>query len=554
MAPATNRVRRGRRRALGDQRRRAGGGVRDDRRVRPRRLRAEAEERGRRTVTQHPRVSGGGALHPGRGNHRWSADATNRSPAQTTEGRCRPKRAVSSSARSTRARTELRPASRQRRVAGWSPGASLSADGSTVAWMGEDVGEQAQMLPGESPSPLLHRAAVAADRAGLGNAHRAGDGRLGPAATRRAWRAVSSAAGPASPSDPCQGPFYNHPKRGQHHRDPGAKPAVAAGDSVPRLSADGNTVAFICSALPVATRRRLRPRRMPASRATSTWSTCRTPRLTRDQALTPLTEIGGADDSRLRRAIADFDISPDGDQVAFTTARTSSRSARPRTSAPRRRNRALTELFDVDLARRHAHARHPRIRRRPERTAPPIDGAKGGRDVYEYELSTPSAGALSPSFSADGDMLAFSSTASNLVYGDGNTPPAESAAPPSADGSDAFVVQREAFAPLPTPQYISPAPSDNATPRVDPGRDCALARRRQRRCSTCRCPAPGTLYAAAPRRGAGRVRVRALGRARARGARSTPRGPPTRDGRHPHRRRREQAHAAPAAGKSCSSC
>ncbi len=44
------------------------------------------------------------------------------------------------------------------------PGASISADGSTVAWMGEDIGEQAPMLPGETPRAAVHRAAVAAHR------------------------------------------------------------------------------------------------------------------------------------------------------------------------------------------------------------------------------------------------------------------------------------------------------------------------------------------------------------------------------------------------------
>ena len=59
------------------------------------------------------------------------------------------------------------------------PGASISADGSTVAWMGEDIGRQAPMLPDETPvalytEPLWRRIAD-----GIGNPHRARDGRLG---------------------------------------------------------------------------------------------------------------------------------------------------------------------------------------------------------------------------------------------------------------------------------------------------------------------------------------------------------------------------------------
>jgi hypothetical protein len=116
----------------------------------------------------------------------------------------------------------------------------------------------------------------------------------------------------------------------------------------------------------------------------------------------------------------------------------------------------MLELFDVDLADdtltrvtqgfEGGPAEHPH----PELTT--------GEDPY----TNLDDGALSPSLSSDGNELAFSSTASNLVFGDGNTPPLGSV---RVDGSDAFVVSRVLFSPLPTQQSISSAP---AAPAIVP--------------------------------------------------------------------------------------
>ncbi len=74
----------------------------------------------------------------------------------------------------------------------------------------------------------------------------------------------------------------------------------------------------------------------------------------------------------------------------------------------------------MDLAQRHVHARDARLRGRRRANS------RTGRTCRK-KTSTgrcpPAFGALSPSFSADGRKLAFTSTADNLVYGDGNTPP-----------------------------------------------------------------------------------------------------------------------------------
>jgi len=115
----------------------------------------------------------------------------------------------------------------------------------------------------------------------------------------------------------------------------------------------------------------------------------------------------------------------------------------------------LSELFDADLQNgtltRVSQGYEGGLSEQPH-------GPKrqGEEDVYGELYS---AGTQSPSFSGDGRLLAFSSTASNLVYGDGNTPPAG-----PLDGSDAFVVQRLVVPALPTPQSISPAPQTPTQP------------------------------------------------------------------------------------------
>ena len=85
----------------------------------------------------------------------------------------------------------------------------------------------------------------------------------------------------------------------------------------------------------------------------------------------------------------------------------------------------MDELFDVDLA----DDTLTRVT-----TATRVRTKRANTRIYQRSpVKTPTNssrdGALSPSFSDDGDLLAFSSTASNLVFGDGNTPPR-----PAADG------------------------------------------------------------------------------------------------------------------------
>jgi hypothetical protein len=127
-----------------------------------------------------------------------------------------------------------------------------------------------------------------------------------------------------------------------------------------------------------------------------------------------------------------------------------------------------------------------------------------GEDVY---CSKDTEGAQSPSFSSEGEGIAFSSTASNLVLGDGNTPPAG-----PFDGSDAFLVKRQVFGALPTLQAISSPPEPSTKPEWRLG-VTALSRSDGSVMLYVQAPGSGTLQAGAqspvlvePARGARNVR------------------------------------------------
>ncbi len=331
------------------------------------------------------------------------------------------------------------------------PGASLSADGSTVAWLGQDIGEQAPLLAGETRVPRYTEPLWRRIEPGSETPTERVTGGSDPENPACVASGETMLPQEPSASDPCQGPFAT-PEGG------GSPPGIMAGGAgynfVPRLSADGYTVAFVSQAPLVSLGENFGRGKQgqPSDLYVANMDSNPT-RPTRDQALTQLTELAGGASAGIAdtASIVDFDISPDGDQVAFTTRRTQFPLGSPAYVTAPAAEPGMAELFDADLVD-HTLTRvtqgydggpseHPHIPRRP------------GEEPYEYETD----GALSPSFSADGDVLAFSSTASNLVWDDGNTPPVEQGG--TLDGSDAFVVERQVLGSLPTSSYISPAPA-----------------------------------------------------------------------------------------------
>jgi hypothetical protein len=326
-------------------------------------------------------------------------------------------------------------------------GASISADGSTVAWLGQDVAEQVATLPGETLLPVYSEPLWRRIADGPRAPTIAVTGDSDPLAAACIASGESAPLQPPSLADPCQGPFRTEP--------PGAGTSTQAEVlSAPQLSADGTTVAFLANAPLVAQGADFG--QGIDSRHDDLYVADMHEGLTRTQALRPLTELASAQlsDPATTANVVDFGLSPDGSQVAFATQRTVFPLGSPAYVSVPAATPGMCELFDVDLS--------------DDTLTRVTHGFEGGAAEHPHPAGTPGVdpypaegdGALSPSFSADGRLLAFSSTASNLAYGDGNTPAAAGGA--KFDGGDAFLVEREVFAGSPPPQSVSPAPPNPA--------------------------------------------------------------------------------------------
>jgi hypothetical protein len=360
-------------------------------------------------------------------------------------------------------------------------GASISADASTVAWLGQDVSEQARMLPGETVTsdytePLWRR--IADGPATVTRRVTGGSDPTNPACIASGETVLPE---PASAADPCQGPFTTPPMTNAGTWSGGI------GDDVPQLSANGTTVAFLATATRLSRGSNFGVE--VGAGPSDLYVVNMQEGLSRDQALEPLTEFSSNQVANLAEhaPILDLGISPDGGQVAFTTMRTQFPLGSPAYVTAPAAVPGLLELFDVDLVD-HTLTRVTQGFEGGPSEQPHIEG-EANRDPYPIE-----AGALSPSFSDDGDTLAFSSTASNLVYGDGNTPPNDGSI--TFDGSDAFVVSRTLFPSTPTPQDVSSAPGPSLAPAWTLG-VTALSRTNGSVLLYVQAPGAGTLRAGA---------------------------------------------------------
>jgi hypothetical protein len=349
-------------------------------------------------------------------------------------------------------RAEARAYARTERI-----GASISADGSTVAWMGQAIGEQVASLPGEPAQynwtePLWRRIA---------------DGELAP--TRKVTGGVDpespacAASGEQSlppspvPGDPCQGPFETRRTNETSPTDAGVWTGEPEDDSVPRLSGDGYTVAFLARAP-------LFGFNGQEGGHSELFLADMRPGLTRMQALRPLTRFASQNQESVATtaAITDVAISQNASsarhtgQVAFTTARTVFPLGSPSYVSTRAASPGLNELYDADLGNDTL-----------TRVTQSYEGGPAGHPFRPdkaredpYIVFGPVDGALGPAFDAAGTKIAFSSTASNLVFGDNNTPPGGTKG--LEDGADVFLVDRLTFSARAPEQTISPLPPNPA--------------------------------------------------------------------------------------------
>jgi hypothetical protein len=315
-----------------------------------------------------------------------------------------------------------------------SQGASISADGSTVAWLGQEIAKQAPTQGAaeariEYIEPLWRRIAGGAQeptRRVTG-----GSDPLNPAC-------VASGEGepsrPLSLADPCQGPFEAALKGFRA----GVYTAVSRADRLPRLSADGRTVAFLASQRTLASGEEF----TSAENSDDLYVVDMASGLTRVAGLRRLTELASGNPNITGgfAPITDLGISPDGSEIAIATARTAFPLGSPAFVSPQAAKPEMQELYDVDLAN--------------DTLTRVTHGYQG--EAVQSEPAGPlleQSEAASPSFSASGNELAFSSAAVNLTFGDGNK------------ANSVFVVARRRFAQEVVQQFISPPP---VNPRTDP--------------------------------------------------------------------------------------
>lgn len=253
--------------------------------------------------------------------------------------------------------------------------ASISADGSTVAWVGHNAPEQTRFLPGESlddtPDYYLWRRW---STPGAGTRRITGIADPDDASCPPG----GSVTADATASGPCYGPL-TFPEA--------ALASIAA--AAPGLSADGNTVAFLASGA-------LRPDDIKPD-TLDAFITSMAPGATRKDSTRQLTLAATAPLGAIN-PVTSLALSEDGSTLAFTSAREVFVLPEPAPVGTFRSTSEATDLYIVDLR---------------DNTL--------SRAVLGVDGSDPNGSVLAtPTLTADGSTVAFASNSSNLIFGDAN--------------------------------------------------------------------------------------------------------------------------------------
>jgi hypothetical protein len=314
--------------------------------------------------------------------------------------------------------------------------AAISAEGNTVAWMGIDISEQAPVISGDSGSgydePLWRQIGEGPD-----------------APTRRVTGGDDPSCGCAGPLDTA---FNSNPGEGNGGPESGTyvAPGGFGGDPLtnfssidaitPQLSANGQEVAILST----------QPRTGEVSRAleeeldhgtANAFLVNMADGLTRTQALTQLT-AWASDNFRNAAATAAIDsiaISPDGTRVAFTTARIAFPLSPPALVTPTLGGSGEPQLYVADLA---------------SSTLRLVS--------YGYDGEPANGRVADPSFTGNGETIAFASSATNLVYGAYNKGNRE------GEPGNVFLTSEVSSPAVPGVQTVTPLP---AGPLNEPSRE-----------------------------------------------------------------------------------
>jgi hypothetical protein len=310
-------------------------------------------------------------------------------------------------------------------------GASLSADGTTVAWLSVNLPGQVPLLPEEEAEiENLEGSGIAANRYVEPLWRRIGDGPEAP--TRRIVGGSDPlAAGcPAAGSfavEACQGPFPDllHKTEGSNSNAGWLGTPSAVG--IPQLSADGRTVALLGN---------------PSEYPSDLFVVNMADGLTRKQAVKQWTfeapsQVPGIDRTNVPLDGDIFEVAIDGaaDTVALTTARQQFPGGAVSLIGSPPSSVGLVEVYLLDL-------RTGALQR-------VTHGAVGASQpsLAAGAQASLGQGSASVSLDSDGGMLAFGSVASNLILGDAN------------EASDAFAVDVAEAPRTPGGFQISPPPA-----------------------------------------------------------------------------------------------
>lgn len=283
--------------------------------------------------------------------------------------------------------------------AGGAIGAAISADGSTVAWTGNNAPAQTRFLAGENTDPVFYYYLWRRVPFGSADPTRRVTGLADPddpaCRTLEEENPGMTTVFDATSTGPCYGPLTNR------------ESISDITSQLPVLSADGNTVAFLTAAGP-------RPLSV-VGLAQDLYITRMDAGLSRKQATTELTRDAVNGDTSLSAPITSLAMSPAGDFLAATSSRTQFTLPALQLVGQPRAVAGPRELYAIDLARgtieRATHSS----------SNGDIDG-----DVLD-----------GVSVSSGAERIAFASFAGNLFNGDAN------------QRADAFVATRE---PEPTPE------------------------------------------------------------------------------------------------------
>jgi WD40-like Beta Propeller Repeat len=275
--------------------------------------------------------------------------------------------------------------------------ASISADGSTIAWVGTDAPAQTTFLAGESlneatPYYLWRR------------------WQEGDATTRR----VTGTTDPEDPECPSgervtQSPTAEGPCYGPLSFPESALSSISA--EAPALSADGYTVAFLAGS-------ELRPD-VTKPDALDLFLASMSPGVTRKAGTSELTLAVKQTQGNSSASITSVAFSSDGSHIAFVSQRNAFVLPDPTPVGSFSQNAQQSELYVVDLSTNTLE-----------------------RAVLGSAGAEPSGSTIGiPTLTADGSTVAFVSSAANLIEGDANgfpdafttsvEPPAGTATPPA---------------------------------------------------------------------------------------------------------------------------